>query len=421
MMADGYNAGVFQLEGGTMADGIRKIKPHRFEDVVACTSIYRKGPMLAGAHERYIANKKAKEVRVLHPKLYDILEPTWGEMAYQEQLMQIASEIAGFDQGLVADLLAAVRFKDPKMMAPLKEKFIKGCRTHSHIKGSIAEKIWAQFETQASYLFNRCHAVSYSLLSYQTARLKCWWPLQYLTALMRTVPAKDPANKEKRQTYLAEATDMGIKILPPDINLSGAKMTCGEHPTKGMWMRFGFTDIKGIGESTAAKILSARAEAGKFTTMREINAYLSPGVVEKLGGSGCLHKIKGGAQRDLGALEGILFWQFNDVMAPLRTKYKEKVRLPGTGNSRVLLMGEIIDKKNKETKTGKPYMTWRIRWTPSDIFTITIWEDAESLWSTEKGSIVAVEGTWNSEFRNVSVGDADRVRVLRHAKKEEAA
>ena len=415
MMAEGRNAGVFQLEGGTMAEGIVKIKPHRFEDVVACTSIYRKGPMLAGAPDRYIANKKAKEIRVIHPALHDILSDTWGEMAYQEQLMQIASQVAGFDQGLVADLLAAVRFKDPKMMAPLKSKFIKGCASTSRIGSKTANRIWAQFETQASYLFNRSHAVSYSMTTYQTARLKCWWPLQYLTALMRTVEPKKE-NRDKRMTYLAEATDLGFKILPPDINFSEAKMSCGERKGRP-WMRFGFWDVKGFGVPTAQRIIAARAEAGgRFRTMKEVTAHLPPGVVQKLSLSGCLHSVKDGPERSMAHLEEVVAWQFEDVMAPLRVKYKDKVRLPGRGDGRVRLMGEIIDQKSKVTKNGKPYVTWRIRWTPSEIFTVTIWEDAESVWNTPKGSIIVVEGKWSSEFRNVAVWSPDQMRVLRYKK-----
>lgn len=412
MLARGRIAGVFQLEGGTMATGITKFKPRRFEDIVACTSIYRKGPMLTGAPERYIENKKNKHVKVAHESLRPILEKTWGEMAYQEQLMEIASVCGGFDQGGVADLLAAVRFKDPEMMEPLREKFVAGMIERTGASNAQANTVWGQMEKQASYLFNRCHAVAYSLLTYQTARLKKLYPLQYFTALMRTVPAKNKGDKEKRLAYLAEASDMGYRILPPDINESDYKMTCGEDD-EGPWMRFGLTDVKGIGMPTAEKIMHARIEnEAPFRSMKEIMAALTPGLVQKLDDAGCFHDLKGGAKRDMRALEEIVGWQFDDVMGPYRKKFAKKVRLPGKGAGRVRLIGEVIDTNKKKTKNGNPYMTWRIRWTPSDIYTITIWQDADIIWDTAKGSIVLAEGKWNPEFRNISVGDPDQVRIL---------
>lgn len=421
MIREGHNGGVFQLEGGTMENGIVKIAPRRFEDIVVCTAIYRKGPILAGAPSRYIENKKAKEVRVLHEALRPVLEDTWGEMAYQEQLMQIASEVAGFDQGLVADLLAAVRFKDPEMMAPLKAQFIRGARKVSGIMSERAEKIWKMFEAQASYLFNRSHAAAYSLLTYQTARLKCWWPLQYHTALMRTVLPKSDAAKAKRMNYLAEATEMGVKILPPDVNFSDIKFSCGVRGERE-WMRFGLVDVKGIGVSKARKIIEAREKCGgRIRTISQARSVLTEALVNELDAAGCLASVKGGSERNMRALEEMLFWQFEDVMAPLRVKYEKKVRLPGSGNSRVRLIGEIVDVANKKTKNNKPYMTWRIRWKPSQIFAITLWEDAQAVWDTPKGSIVYIEGSFNSEFRNVSVGDPDQVRILRYAKQKETA
>lgn len=417
MMAGGHNNGVFQIEGGTMATGITKIKPKRFDDVVVCTSIYRKGPMIAGAPDRYIANKKAKQIKVMHPALKPILSDSYGEMAYQEQLMRIASDVAGFDQGGVADLLAAVRFKDEKMMAPLKDQFIKGCDAVSGIEEPTALKIWSMLEKQSSYLFNKSHAYAYTLLTYQTARLKCWWPLQYLTALMRTVKPDDKG-KPKRQTYLAEAMDYGFKILPPDVNRSGDRMTCGTTKKGVQWMRFGFSDIKGIGMPTAKKILAAReAAGGRFKSMKHLNAHLTPGLVKKLDQAGCLDAI-GGSERNLGDLEGIVYWQFDDIMVPYRQKYTEKVKLPGRGDGRVKLIGEVISHVTKKTKNGKHYMTWRIRWSPSEIFTINIWEDAESAWHTPVGSIVLIEGKYSAEYRNVSVGDVDQIRVLRYSKKK---
>lgn len=421
MLGQGDVLGVFQLEGGTMATGITKIKPRRFEDIVTCTSLYRKGPMMAGAHVRYIENKKAGKVRVLHPSLKPILEDTWGEMAYQEQLMQIASECAGFDQGGVADLLAAVRFKDEKMMRPLKDAFVSGMRKITGADRGTATEVWKMLEVQASYLFNRSHAAAYSLLTYQTAKLKHDYPLQYFTALMRTVPSKDDKNKAKRQGYLAAAMDHGIKILPPHINHSDQRFSCGVRNGK-QWMRFGFEDIKGIGTPTAKKIIAGRIENEVlFRKKSQVAAALTPALVETLNTAGCLDGIRGGKQRDLAALEELVYWQFDDVMSPLRTKYAKKVKLPGQKDGRVQFAGEIISITDKKTKKNDPYKVWKVRWSPSEIFTVNVWDSANPLFSIPKGAIVWVEGKYNAEFRNVSVGDVDQVRLLRQSKREEAA
>lgn len=425
MMAEGRNAGVFQLEGGTMFKGIQEVRPHRFEDIVVTTSIYRKGPMMAGSPSRYLANRKAKVVKVTHPSLKPILKDTWGEMAYQEQLMQIASDCAGFDQGLVADLLAAVRFKDPKMMAPLKEKFIKGMKRKVGATTEEAEKVWLTMEKQAEYLFNRSHAAAYSLITYQSARLKRWWPLEYWTALMRTVEPKNDNDKKKRQAYLAEATDHGVKILPPDILKSDVRMSCGgdvewDNPDNEAWMRFGFEDIKGIGDKTAAKIVQARIDnLVVFKTVDDVNRVLPPGLVNTLNEAGALESI-GGKKAKPHVLEEMLGWQFHDIMAPYRIKYRKHIRLPGR-NKYVTIMGELIEKNRKKTKAGKPYETWRIRWTPSEIFAITLWSDAEAVWDIPKGSIIMVEGRFEKEWNNVSVGDPDQVRVIKTPRRKEAA
>lgn len=123
----------------------------------------------------------------------------------------------------------------------------------------------------------------------------------------------------------------------------------------------------------------------------------------------------------MSALEEIVFWQFEDIMAPIRAKFAAKAKLPGRGDGRVRLFGELISHAKKKTKSGKEYMTWRIRWAPSQIFTVTIWEDAEAAWHTPLGSIVVVEGKYSQEYRNVSVGNHEQIRVLRYAKKKEAA
>ncbi len=443
MLAEGRNTGVFQLEGSTMDVGITQIKPKRFEDIVSCTSLYRKGPIIAGAPKRFLENKKARKVKVAHPSMEPILESSWGEMIYDEQMFELLRQLAGFSWARVDDVKTAMKKKDPKLMAEVKPDAINGFRTVAKMTEHEANQVWSMIEAQSSYLFNRSHAVSYSLLTYQTARYKRFFPLEYLTACMRTVPPKDERSKAKRQTYLAEAVDLGFLILPPDINASEMKMTCGgssewnaEDREEDGWLRFGFHDIKGIGEAAAMKIVQAQIDNHvPFRNPKQVLRALcseqqwgnyvkkgqEPALYALLTSAGCLESI-GGPKADSNVLEELLGWQFEDVMAPLRQKYRKKVRLPGKRDSRCLIVGEIIDIAHKKTKNKSSYVTWKLRWSPSEIFSVNVWEDAVELHDLQKGTIVAVEGKYNAEFSNLSIGNIDQCRVLRYAtKKKEAA
>lgn len=424
MLASGRLAGVFQLEGDTMVSATPTVKPRCFEDIVTTTALWRKGPMMAGADKRFLANRKAKQVKVLHKSLRPILQDTWGEMAYQEQMMEIASECAGFDQAGVADLLAAVRFKDPEMMEPLRERFVKGCVENTGMTTKTANAIWKMMEAQSAYLFNRCHAVAYSLITYQTARLKYLYPLEFFTALMRTVKPKNDKDKHKRVMYCSEAVDMGIEILPPEINQSGPNMTCGGSVEDGnAWMRFGFIDVKEIGESAVVKIVAAR-EADNvygFYGMDDVEDTLPLGITDRLDAAGVFSEI-GGAKRNWRALEALVGWQFHDAMAPVRERYAQKTKLPKrTQTSNVAIPGEIIDIERKKTKTNKPYIVWRLRHSPAETFTCMVWDSAYQLHKVRRGTIVFVKGKYQSEYKNISVNDESQVRIISTKEVEETS
>lgn len=423
MLAKGGVHGVFQLEGKTMAKGIQEIKPTRFEDIVSCTALYRAGPIIAGAPKRFLKNRKDKKVRVLHPSLKPILGNTWGEMIYQEQMMKIANEIAGFNMAKVDDIKEVVRWKDPERMAGFVDEFVQGCVETTGMDRGTAGEIWKFIEAQSSYLFNRSHAVSYSLLTYQTAHLRMWYPLEYFTALMATIPPKKE-NRKKREATLAVALDMGIKILPPDINQSGTHFTCGGDVDDGdAWMRFGLIDIKGIGDAAAKKIIAAK-EGGDvygFFSPKDLIGVVPKNAIAALDAAGALSEI-GGKKKSSRRLEELVGWQFNDVMAPLRKKYASKIKLPKpSGNSQVCIVGEIIETTKKESKKGSTYYTWRVRYNPSTIFAVTVWDSADVLWETPKGAIVMVKGKYQSEWSNIGVGDLDQVKILKSVSDKEAA
>lgn len=407
MLASGDVHGVFQMEGPTNKRGIQEIKCSSFEDIVSCTSLYRAGPLVAGAPKRYLANKRAGEVVVLHPLLKSILADSWGEMIYQEQMMDIAEVCANFDMGLVADLLAAVRFKDPALMEPLHAKFVDGC-IDNKIRRSVAEAIWKMIEAQAVYLYNRSHAYAYSFISYQTARLKMLYPQEFYCALLRTVEPTSPKNKARRFSYMADADQRGFAILAPDINASDCFAVC-----EGSAIRLGFADCRGIKQSTANKIIAKRsAEPGSgFHAYDDARDVLGKVAVETLGALGAFESI-GGPSRDDKAAEEITGWSFNDPTAEIRGMYGAKFKPPRFDNGAVRLYGIVTGHDNRKTKAGHKFVVYNLMWTPADTYRVTVWEDADQRWGIPKGSVIRVTGRWSAEFENVSVSDPDQIRVL---------
>lgn len=411
MLAEGRTAGVFQMEGGTNSRGIQEIRPTCFEDIISCTSLYRAGPIGAGAPARYLKNKRRKQIRVAHPLLRPILASSWGEMIYQEQMMDICHDVAGFSWAETDDVKETVRFKDPERMAGFQQRFIAGCQQHSGMDHSSASEIWSMIESQSTYLFNRSHAGAYSLLTYQAARLKYLYPLEFMTAYLATVEADTDVHKANRQRVLSEAHELGIKILAPDINQSEAHMCCGSDEDS-RWMRFGFVDIKGIGESKAAKVLRVRqTDPGGFYGVSDVVSAVDKGALATLGACGALASI-GGPKVKTHQIENYVDWDFTDRMAPWRKRLRREVKFPSRDGEWAQIAGELIAVEKRTTKTNRPFRVWTLRWSPSELFTVTLWEDAQACWDTSIGSIVAVEGKYSRDFGNIGIGDSDYVNVL---------
>lgn len=683
MLADGKCEGVFQMEGKTNFRGIQEIKPKQFADIAVCTSLYRKGPMEAGAEKRFLENKRDRTVRVAHPSLEPYLKDTWGELIYQEQMFDILHEVAGFSWSRVDDAKTAMTKKDASKMAALKDEAIAGFRKNGGMKRSEAEAVWQMIAAQAGYLFNKCltgdtivyrsnftnssgqtisledlyriwhegpilnqkekslrsayrrrglsikaykdgaikrakirnihcngvksvwkitlangmtikstgnhrhlsesgwkrtdslllgdqlvvdsgkyarpsienkharsglgmgwasrpdtgraiaadgrnrpsrgghiaglkavtallpeqcercgetdgrlerahldgdrtnnsrenvlklcnschkqhdwdtgqrvrqyehgyiaetseivriedagtemtydlemddpghnfvangivthnsHAVAYSLTTYQTARLKYLYPLEFFTALLRTVEPKNDEDKAKRLTYLNAALRMDIKVSPPDINLSDTSFVCdGKNK-----LLFGLKDIKGIGEKAVEKILRGRPKKG-FPSLQKVNyAVNNAGVMKALSAVGALESL--GVKPNLELQSDLLGgWQFDDPMLEFRKKYEDRAKFPKTDNGQVRLYGQITKCEKAKTKNGNDYMKWTLRWAPGEEFKITIWQDASELFDLRPGSIVRVSGRWNMNFQNVAVGDSDQVRVLKAVRRQ---
>src|SRR4249919_1025340 len=256
MLSRGDGTGVFQLESEGMREAMKKVKPTRFEDIVALVALYRPGAM------KYIpdyAKGKRNPASVTYPdeRLRPITEPTYGCVLYQEQLMAIAREMAGFSGAAADDLRKAVGKKKRDLMATMKDKFIAGLR-ESGTAPNVAADLWSLMEAAADYSFNRSHAACYALISYRTAWLRANYPAEYMAALISTVMS----TKDKVPFFVNRCAEMGIEVLPPDVNNSDHGFV-----VSGNRIRFGLDAVKNVGHIAVQAILDARSEDGIFTSL----------------------------------------------------------------------------------------------------------------------------------------------------------
>ena len=267
MLARGETEGVFQLESAGMRSFMKELKPESLEDIIAGISLYRPGPM--EQIPRYIANKNnPKSVSYSHPLLEKILDVTYGCMVYQEQVMQIVRELGGYSLGRADLVRRAMSKKKADVMTKEREHFIKGLTDDDGnvvidgairrgVSEKIANDIFDEMMDFANYAFNKSHAAAYSLVTYQTAYLKYFYPAQYMAALLSSVLD----SPEKVARYSAECARMNIKILPPDINESYSGFT-----VSGGDVRFGMAVIKNVGVGCIDAITKERDKNGKFTS-----------------------------------------------------------------------------------------------------------------------------------------------------------
>jgi DNA polymerase-3 subunit alpha len=249
MMARGDSVGVFQFESEGMREALKKVKPDEFDDLVALNALYRPGAM--DQIPTYARGKHHPEsITYPDPRLRPILEPTKGVILYQEQAMQIAKEIAGFSGAKADDLRKAIGKKNREAMAKLKPEFVEGCRA-SGTSPQVIEWLWTTNERSADYSFNRSHAACYALIAYRTAWLKANYPAEYMAALISSVMD----TKDKVPFFVAQAEQMGISILPPDVNLSDHEFVVVDGN-----IRFGLDAVKGVGYQAVEAIKRARGD-----------------------------------------------------------------------------------------------------------------------------------------------------------------
>ncbi|MFH0857112.1 MAG: DNA polymerase III subunit alpha [bacterium] len=258
LFQEGNTTGVFQFESSGMRRYLKELRPTDIEDIIAMVALYRPGPM--DLIPEYIAVKhKNKKPAYLHPLLQPILDKTYGVAIYQEQLLQIARDLAGFSLGEADVLRRAIGKKIIKLLNEQKAKFIKGCAANN-IKKEIAEKVFAFMEPFAGYGFNRSHAACYAVIAYQTAYLKANYPAEFMAALLTA----DYGNSDKIASEIEECIRMGIEILPPDINESFKTFTVVSGDNGGKKIRFGLSAIKNLGENIIESIKNEREKNGKF-------------------------------------------------------------------------------------------------------------------------------------------------------------
>ncbi len=305
MMARGESIGVFQFESEGMRETLRKVRPNEFEDFVALNALYRPGAM---AHiDTYARNKRDPDgIEYLDARLRPITEKTYGVMLYQEQLMQISKEIAGFSGAQADDLRKAIGKKNRDAMAALKQVYFEGARA-SGTSEPVINQLWAVNEAAADYSFNRSHAACYGLIGYRTAWLKANHPAEYMAALISSVMS----TKDKVPFFVACCEDMGIEVLPPDVNECGHTFVV--HETD---VRFGLDAVKNVGAAAVDAIISARDEGGRFPSIwdfcrrvdcravnkKAIEALIKCGAFDSTGASragmlGVLEQAQGAGQK----------------------------------------------------------------------------------------------------------------------------
>ena len=256
LLSSAKTIGVFQVESVGMRDLLKKLNPNCFEDLIALLALYRPGPIGSGMLDDFIHRKAGKTpIKYDHKKLEPILSDTYGIMVYQEQVMQIASALAGFSMAQADLLRRAMSKKIPEVMEQQRRDFTQGC-VKNNIGKPLAEKIFDLIDYFSGYGFNRSHSAAYALISYRTAYLKANFPVEFMSALLTS--EKD--NTDKIVEYVNEAKAMDIEILPPDVNESFHDFTIADDRK----IRFGLAAVKNVGTGAIESIVEARKKEGKF-------------------------------------------------------------------------------------------------------------------------------------------------------------
>jgi DNA polymerase-3 subunit alpha len=310
MLQQGQTLGVFQMESRLFQDLNKKLKPNRFEDIIALLALGRPGPLGSDIVDDYIKCRYGeKEPEYLHPKLKPILEETYGMILYQEQVMEIAGKLANYSMGEADLLRRGMGKKKEKLIKKEREKFVKGAVSNG-IDKSIASEIFDQMEYFAGYGFNKSHSAAYALLAYQTAFLKAKYPSEFMSALLSTVMN----NLDKVSLYINEAEEMGLDVLPPDINESYYDFV----PNKQGDIRFGLKAIKNVGTNSIETIVNSRKKEG----YKSLQDFLDKVDLKKINIKTIEALIKSGCFDNLGQRRSQLLVKYEEIYGKISSSKK---------------------------------------------------------------------------------------------------
>src|SRR5262249_754232 len=270
MLAAGDAVGVFQFESSGMREALRQVRPTEFEDLIALVALYRPGPMQYIPEYAKRKNGQAP-VTYIDERLKAITGDSYGICIYPEQYMQIAKQLAGFSPAEAETLRKAIGKKIHELMASLKGKFLEGCAQTGTTPG-VAQQLWKDMESSQDYSFNKAHAACYALIAYRTAWLKANHSKEYMAALISSVMN----TKDRVPFYVNACREMGIDVLPPDVNSSQQ-----DFAVVGGVIHFGLNAVKNVGEAAADAIVRARADGGPFTSIWELTERVDPQVLNK--------------------------------------------------------------------------------------------------------------------------------------------
>jgi DNA polymerase-3 subunit alpha len=329
MLAKGDSVGVFQFESSGMREALRDIQPTRLDDLIALVALYRPGPM--EFIPEYARNKRDPgRIKYEDERLEPILSPTYGVAIYQEQLMEISKRIGGFTPSQADDLRKAIGKKIRAKMDQLEPKFRAGAAA-SDTAPRVIDHLWSLMEKAGDYSFNKSHAACYALISYRTAYLKANFPVQYMAALISSVMD----TKDKVPFYVTVANEMGIEVLPPDINESVL-----DFRGVGGRIRFGLNAVKNVGETAIRNILEARERGGPFHDLFDFCERVDLGVVN---GRAIESLVKSGSMDSIGpSRRGML------MVLPQATAHGKKTRSDADRGQ-----GSIFDLDDSSAAGGK--------------------------------------------------------------------
>ncbi|HOM03091.1 MAG TPA: DNA polymerase III subunit alpha [Acetivibrio sp.] len=323
LIGEGRTAGVFQLESAGMTQFMKELQPASLEDIIAGISLYRPGPM--DQIPRYIRNKNNPElVKYDHPLLENILNVTYGCMVYQEQVMQIVRDLAGYSMGRSDLVRRAMAKKKISVMEQERKNFIYGIDDDNGniiVKGAIrngvdeatANKIFDEMMDFASYAFNKSHAAAYAVIAYQTAWLKCYYPVEFIAALLNSFMG----SSDKISQYVHECRKLEIEVLPPDINESDVRFTV----VNGK-IRFGLAAVKNVGENAVRTIIGERNKGGNYRSFRDFLERIDGKDVNKR----CIESlIKSGAFDSLGVYRSKLLAVYEKMMDGISSLRKKNM------------------------------------------------------------------------------------------------